>query len=210
MRRRWSGSGSRRWRADPELGPQDAETTYFCNTCGQPLCARCRDETHRARMFARHDIVALGQRSRDVLQKCSECDAPGGDSRADGEGTGAGTAPALAAAPHQSPPRSAARRALHHVLHRQEVAAVHPLLPGHAGVGRGGGRRGDGERALAPAHQRSPQGEPSPLRGPRVGLRAGLRAPGAGGAGERGALRRRDRVGDARPRARRSCPVPRP
>ncbi|XDC60420.1 hypothetical protein R6Z07M_011602 [Ovis aries] len=55
---------------DLECGKQDAETTYFCNTCGQPLCARCRDETHRARMFARHDIVALGQRSRDVLQKC--------------------------------------------------------------------------------------------------------------------------------------------
>ncbi|XP_077833470.1 RING finger protein 207 isoform X4 [Macaca mulatta] len=49
----------------------DVETTYFCNTCGQPLCARCRDETHRARMFARHDIVALGQRSRDVPQKCT-------------------------------------------------------------------------------------------------------------------------------------------
>ncbi|XP_045331404.1 RING finger protein 207 isoform X1 [Leopardus geoffroyi] len=56
---------------DLECGKQDAETTYFCNTCGQPLCARCRDETHRARMFARHDIVALGQRSRDVLQKCT-------------------------------------------------------------------------------------------------------------------------------------------
>ncbi|XP_045866334.1 RING finger protein 207 [Meles meles] len=56
---------------DLECHKQDAETTYFCNTCGQPLCARCRDETHRARMFARHDIVALGQRSRDVLQKCT-------------------------------------------------------------------------------------------------------------------------------------------
>ncbi|KAM7100289.1 RING finger protein 207 [Molossus nigricans] len=56
---------------DLECSEQDAETTYFCNTCGQPLCARCRDETHRARMFARHDIVALGQRSRDVLQKCT-------------------------------------------------------------------------------------------------------------------------------------------
>ncbi|XP_037355589.1 RING finger protein 207 [Talpa occidentalis] len=55
---------------DLECTKQDAEPTYFCNTCGQPLCARCRDETHRARMFARHDIVALGQRSRDVLQKC--------------------------------------------------------------------------------------------------------------------------------------------
>ena len=59
--------------AEPALGPQDSETTYFCNTCGQPLCARCREETHRARMFERHDIVALGQHSRDMLQKCSEC-----------------------------------------------------------------------------------------------------------------------------------------
>ncbi|XP_054439824.1 RING finger protein 207 [Pteronotus mesoamericanus] len=56
---------------DLECSKQDSETTYFCNTCGQPLCARCREETHRARMFARHDIVALGQRSRDVLQKCT-------------------------------------------------------------------------------------------------------------------------------------------
>nr|XP_039330376.1 RING finger protein 207 isoform X2 [Saimiri boliviensis boliviensis] len=56
---------------DRECSEQDVETTYFCNTCGQPLCARCRDETHRARMFARHDIVALGQRSRDVPQKCT-------------------------------------------------------------------------------------------------------------------------------------------
>ncbi|KAH0505074.1 RING finger protein 207 [Microtus ochrogaster] len=55
---------------DLECSKQDAETTYFCNTCGQPLCARCREETHRARMFARHDIVALGQRPRDVIQKC--------------------------------------------------------------------------------------------------------------------------------------------
>nr|XP_054297825.1 RING finger protein 207 isoform X3 [Pongo pygmaeus] len=56
---------------DLECSEQDVKTTYFCNTCGQPLCARCRDETHRARMFARHDIVALGQRSRDVPQKCT-------------------------------------------------------------------------------------------------------------------------------------------
>ncbi|XP_006885982.1 PREDICTED: RING finger protein 207 [Elephantulus edwardii] len=56
---------------DLECSKQDSETMYFCNTCGQPLCARCRDDTHRARMFARHDIVALGQRSRDVLPKCA-------------------------------------------------------------------------------------------------------------------------------------------
>lgn len=67
---RWPQSA--RARSEPALCPQDAETTYFCNTCEQPLCARCRDETHQARMFARHDIVALGQRSRDVIQKCSE------------------------------------------------------------------------------------------------------------------------------------------
>uniref|UniRef100_A0A452SHT0 RING finger protein 207 n=1 Tax=Ursus americanus TaxID=9643 RepID=A0A452SHT0_URSAM len=141
---------------DLECSKQDAETTYFCNTCGQPLCARCRDETHRARMFARHDIVALGQRSRDVLQKCSECGGPGG-------GPGPGRAGVrLPGALTTGPRRSAARRALHHVLHRQEVAAVHPLLPGHAG------------------------GEPGALRGPRVSLRAGLRAAGAGGAGREG------------------------
>ncbi|XP_053776632.1 RING finger protein 207 isoform X2 [Desmodus rotundus] len=56
---------------DLECSKQDSETTYFCNTCGQPLCARCREETHRARMFERHDIVALGQHSRDMLQKCT-------------------------------------------------------------------------------------------------------------------------------------------
>ncbi|XP_006539073.1 RING finger protein 207 isoform X2 [Mus musculus] len=69
-----SGDGSEAVRCancDLECSQQDAETTYFCNTCGQPLCARCREETHRARMFARHDIVALGQRSRDVIQKCT-------------------------------------------------------------------------------------------------------------------------------------------
>lgn len=72
-----AGGGS----TEPTLGPQDSETTYFCNTCGQPLCARCRDETHRARMFASHEIVALGQRSRDVLPKCSECGVATGPGR---------------------------------------------------------------------------------------------------------------------------------
>nr|XP_036855744.1 RING finger protein 207 isoform X7 [Manis javanica] len=62
------------------------------------------------------------------------------------------------AKPRRAPEVYPARGALHHVLHRQEVAAVHPLLPRHAG------------------------GEPGPLRGPRVSLRAGLRAAGAGGA----------------------------
>uniref|UniRef100_A0A5F9CG13 Ring finger protein 207 n=1 Tax=Oryctolagus cuniculus TaxID=9986 RepID=A0A5F9CG13_RABIT len=54
------------------------------------------------------------------------------------------------AEPEPSPPsparHSAARRALPHVLHRQEIAAVHPLLPGLAGVGAGRGARGEGAR----------------------------------------------------------------
>ncbi|XP_028920196.1 RING finger protein 207 isoform X1 [Ornithorhynchus anatinus] len=56
---------------DQECHKQDAETTYFCNTCGQPLCARCRDETHKAKMFACHDIVALSKRTMDIHKKCS-------------------------------------------------------------------------------------------------------------------------------------------
>ncbi|XP_074074709.1 RING finger protein 207 isoform X2 [Macrotis lagotis] len=50
---------------------RDAETTYFCNTCGQPLCAHCREETHKAKMFSRHDVVALGKRTKDTHKKCS-------------------------------------------------------------------------------------------------------------------------------------------
>ncbi|XP_045426502.1 RING finger protein 207 isoform X2 [Pipistrellus kuhlii] len=66
------------------------------------------------------------------------------------------------AQPRRAAEVRAARGALHHVLHRHQGAAVHPLLPGHAG------------------------GEPSALRGPGVGLRAGLRAAAAGGAGSEG------------------------
>uniref|UniRef100_A0A8D2PQM9 RING finger protein 207 n=1 Tax=Zosterops lateralis melanops TaxID=1220523 RepID=A0A8D2PQM9_ZOSLA len=46
------------------------DTMYFCNTCGQPLCAPCREETHRARMFARHEIVSLSKRTKDIHKKC--------------------------------------------------------------------------------------------------------------------------------------------
>ncbi|XP_001377123.3 RING finger protein 207 isoform X2 [Monodelphis domestica] len=56
---------------DLECPAQDAETTYFCNTCGQPLCAHCREETHKAKMFSCHDIVALGKRTKDAQKKCS-------------------------------------------------------------------------------------------------------------------------------------------
>uniref|UniRef100_A0A8C4UVL1 RING finger protein 207 n=1 Tax=Falco tinnunculus TaxID=100819 RepID=A0A8C4UVL1_FALTI len=46
------------------------DTMYFCNTCGQPLCAPCREETHRAKMFARHEIVSLSKRTKDIHKKC--------------------------------------------------------------------------------------------------------------------------------------------
>uniref|UniRef100_A0A8C3E104 RING finger protein 207 n=1 Tax=Corvus moneduloides TaxID=1196302 RepID=A0A8C3E104_CORMO len=53
----------------------ELDTMYFCNTCGQPLCAPCREETHRARMFARHEIVSLSKRTKDIHKKCRECHA---------------------------------------------------------------------------------------------------------------------------------------
>ncbi|NWY34916.1 RN207 protein, partial [Pheucticus melanocephalus] len=48
----------------------ELDTMYFCNTCGQPLCAPCREETHRARMFTRHEIVSLSKRTKDIHKKC--------------------------------------------------------------------------------------------------------------------------------------------
>lgn len=51
---------------------------YFCNTCGQPLCAPCREETHRAKMFTRHEIVSLSKRTKDIHKKCRECRAAPG------------------------------------------------------------------------------------------------------------------------------------
>ncbi|XP_062821790.1 RING finger protein 207 [Anolis carolinensis] len=48
----------------------DLDGMYYCNTCNQPLCAKCREETHRARMFARHEIVSLAKRTKDIHKKC--------------------------------------------------------------------------------------------------------------------------------------------
>lgn len=43
---------------------------FFCNTCSQPLCLSCREETHRARMFARHEIVLLTKKAKDIQKEC--------------------------------------------------------------------------------------------------------------------------------------------
>ncbi|NWY00514.1 RN207 protein, partial [Nothoprocta ornata] len=55
---------------DRRCAKAEQDAMYFCNTCSQALCAPCRDETHRARMFARHDVVALAKRTKDVHKKC--------------------------------------------------------------------------------------------------------------------------------------------
>ncbi|XP_043341017.1 RING finger protein 207 isoform X8 [Cervus canadensis] len=104
----------------------------------------------------RGDHILLQHLRAAAVRALPRRDAPGTHVRAPRH---RGLGPAQ---PRRAPEVHAARRALCPVLHRQEVAAVHPLLPGHAG------------------------GEPRPLRGPRVSLRPGLRAAAAGGAGERG------------------------
>ncbi|XP_060075853.1 RING finger protein 207-like [Ylistrum balloti] len=48
----------------------DEGQMYFCNTCSQPLCERCREETHRAKMFTRHDIVLLSKRTKEIHREC--------------------------------------------------------------------------------------------------------------------------------------------
>ncbi|XP_056188561.1 RING finger protein 207 [Falco biarmicus] len=61
---------------DRRCAKAELDTMYFCNTCGQPLCAPCREETHRAKMFARHEIVSLSKRTKDIHKKCSLHEEP--------------------------------------------------------------------------------------------------------------------------------------
>ncbi|RUS90927.1 hypothetical protein EGW08_001324 [Elysia chlorotica] len=49
---------------------------FFCNTCMQPLCSQCREETHRAKMFSSHDMVLLTKRAREVHKKCKIHEEP--------------------------------------------------------------------------------------------------------------------------------------
>ncbi|KAL8572620.1 hypothetical protein ACOMHN_016470 [Nucella lapillus] len=49
---------------------------FYCNTCCQPLCAKCREEIHRARMFASHDVVLMTKRTRDIHKRCSLHEEP--------------------------------------------------------------------------------------------------------------------------------------
>ncbi|KAG7259825.1 hypothetical protein CRUP_025374 [Coryphaenoides rupestris] len=56
----------------PSRSLQDIGGMYFCNTCNQPLCGVCREATHKARMFAHHDIVSLAKRTKASHRKCCE------------------------------------------------------------------------------------------------------------------------------------------
>lgn len=167
-------------RAEPKLCPQDTEPRTSATRVGS-RCARAAETRRTGHMFARHDIMALGQLpAATSAQKCSECGVRGQEPARRGWG---GRWPA----PSSPPRRQSCTRALCPVLHRQEVAAVHPLLPGHAGVGRGrrrwaGERPGRGSRA-------------GPCRESRVhcvdlesACVQGWRLHGSGGAGERGLL----------------------
>ncbi|CAI9743217.1 finger 207 [Octopus vulgaris] len=44
---------------------------FFCNTCCQPLCGVCREETHKAKMFDRHEIILLSKKTKEVHKRCA-------------------------------------------------------------------------------------------------------------------------------------------
>ncbi|CAH1772425.1 unnamed protein product [Owenia fusiformis] len=55
---------------------EEHEDMFYCNTCAQPLCEQCRTETHRARMFALHEVVPLGKRTKDIQRHCDRHGQP--------------------------------------------------------------------------------------------------------------------------------------
>ncbi|KAG8434241.1 hypothetical protein GDO86_012568 [Hymenochirus boettgeri] len=55
---------------DLECKKQEGDIMFYCNTCNQPLCIKCRDETHKAKMFSRHEIVSMAKRAKDIHKKC--------------------------------------------------------------------------------------------------------------------------------------------
>uniref|UniRef100_A0A3P9KQL5 RING finger protein 207 n=1 Tax=Oryzias latipes TaxID=8090 RepID=A0A3P9KQL5_ORYLA len=61
---------------DQESNTKEAGVMYYCNTCSQPLCAACRETTHKARMFSHHEIVLLAKRTKAKHRKCSLHDEP--------------------------------------------------------------------------------------------------------------------------------------
>uniref|UniRef100_A0A8D8YKE5 RING finger protein 207 n=2 Tax=Cacopsylla melanoneura TaxID=428564 RepID=A0A8D8YKE5_9HEMI len=50
---------------------RDRNAMYFCSTCGQSLCSRCRENTHRAKMFSTHDIAHLSKCGKETFKRCA-------------------------------------------------------------------------------------------------------------------------------------------
>ncbi|XP_061582944.1 RING finger protein 207 isoform X3 [Cololabis saira] len=61
---------------DQDSNKKEKVLMYYCNTCSQPLCAACRELTHKARMFSHHDIVSLAKRTKAKHRKCSLHEEP--------------------------------------------------------------------------------------------------------------------------------------
>ena len=38
---------------------------------GQALCSQCRDETHRAKMFSKHEVIHMSKKTKDNAKKVS-------------------------------------------------------------------------------------------------------------------------------------------
>ena len=41
-------------------------------TAGQALCERCKNETHRAKMFSMHEVMSLSERLRKACKQVSD------------------------------------------------------------------------------------------------------------------------------------------
>ncbi|KAJ8957879.1 hypothetical protein NQ318_001875 [Aromia moschata] len=50
---------------------RDRANMFYCNTCGQALCAHCRDNTHRAKMFITHEVVHMSKCNKEP-KRCSQ------------------------------------------------------------------------------------------------------------------------------------------
>lgn len=48
------------------------KATIFCNTCSQALCPDCKQITHSAKMFSRHEVVQVNQRTNKNKKKCGK------------------------------------------------------------------------------------------------------------------------------------------
>nr|XP_054092845.1 RING finger protein 207 isoform X2 [Callithrix jacchus] len=138
----WTPPASTRWCARCATCSTSARVFWTASMTSVPAACVASQPTAAspARCARRGDHVLLQHVRTAPVRALPRRDAPGSHVRASRH---RGPGPAK---PRRAPEVHAARRALPPVLHRQEVAAVHPLLPRHAEVRRGGARGGALER----------------------------------------------------------------